>query len=172
MRAFGRSPGASTTPAKDQGVPIQALFVYGSLLESALLEETPIAELERPIRGAPAATIRGELYDLGAYPALVDGEQTIHGRLVVIPAVLLAQTDQFEHYESAAPHRSLFLRERVRAFADGAAHEAWVYRYNAIRDECGLCVGDVPDPAWLIQSGDWISHCAVRYGVRGARTGR
>ena len=97
----------------------EILFVYGTLKRGLALE----AEMLRAGgKYLGAATIRGDLYDLGPYPAAVRGRGTIHGELYLVPKSGLARLDRVEGSE--------YMRRRVVAHCDGGGKErAWVYFY-------------------------------------------
>jgi gamma-glutamylcyclotransferase (GGCT)/AIG2-like uncharacterized protein YtfP len=60
-----------------QQEPINAVFVYGTLQRGEVRER---CWPRRPM-AIEAATIPGALYDLGPYPALVEGDKTVAGEL-------------------------------------------------------------------------------------------
>jgi gamma-glutamylcyclotransferase (GGCT)/AIG2-like uncharacterized protein YtfP len=90
--------------------------------------------------------IRGRLYDLGDYPALVRGEGMAEGRLYRIrdPRVL-KPLDGFEAVVRDVPKASEYLRRPIRL--DDPAVTAWVYIYNR-RPPPGT---RVPDGPWRPQ---------------------
>lgn len=129
-------------------------FVYGTLLPDqpnyALWQDGVRAD--EPARLAP-----GRLYDLGAYPMLVEepGSGPVIGRLMhVEPAAyawLVERLDALEGYQPHAPQASIYQRV-VRAVqcVDGSRREAWVY---------------VGQPAHVhgqpvVPGGDWATHAA------------
>lgn len=89
-------------------------------------------------------TLPGRLYDLGAYPALVDGDGAVAGELFELrDASVIADLDAFEDYWPGDPARSRYERRRVRLIAPD--RQAWVYVWIK-----GL------ETATLIPSGDWF----------------
>jgi gamma-glutamylcyclotransferase (GGCT)/AIG2-like uncharacterized protein YtfP len=86
------------------------------------------------------ATVRGALYSLGEYPAMVDGDASVHGELYRFPdiAVALEVLDEIEEYDPQNPENSLYVRVVKQAVLDKEATTmpAWVYLYN--RDVKGL----------------------------------
>jgi gamma-glutamylcyclotransferase (GGCT)/AIG2-like uncharacterized protein YtfP len=91
------------------------LFVYGTLLSGGGKES-----LLRDCRLLREATVRGTLFDLGRYPALVMGADSIvHGELWSCTAETLEALDS---YEGVA--EGLFERVRI-ALAGGGA--CWTY---------------------------------------------
>lgn len=103
-----------------------AFFVYGTLRQGgALAHLWPTA----PLSVEPATTV-GELYDLGRYPALLPGEDTVAGELWTfapdaMPAVL-ERIDRVEGYANSA--NDLYRRAVVLAqVAASDCHSAFAY---------------------------------------------
>ncbi len=121
------------------------LFVYGTLRPCT---GSPMAQwLARHARYAGRARVRGRLYDLGAYPALVGPRRrgewvvgdlyTVHMRR----AVFL----RLDRYEGACGQRRRFERvtRRVEAFRRGRTRVAWVYLYrSSLRGRPSIAHGD------------------------------
>jgi len=117
----------------------ELLFIYGTLHpERAPAAIAPTARLLKPFA---RATIRGRLYDLGAYPGVHlsdDPNDIVCGQLFQLPdepAVLaqtvLARFDEYEDFRPADLANSLFLRRRTLAtLEDGTQEPCWVYVYN------------------------------------------
>ncbi|MGD9762257.1 MAG: gamma-glutamylcyclotransferase [Candidatus Binatia bacterium] len=101
------------------------LFAYGTLID-------PV-QRAAVLQGAPShvlgtGTVCGALYDLGAYPALVEGGASgrVPGVLIELPdASALARLDEYEGVAENLYRRS---RAPVR-LEDGHQMEAWVYWY-------------------------------------------
>ena len=122
-----------------------ALFVYGTL-KSGQFNSPLLAPYARSVE---PARIRGELYDVGLFPALVEGDGMVWGELVRLAAGGLAAAlpvlDRLEDYRPDDPAGSMYLRRIVEVTtAGGATEHAHTYFYN--RDHHGLA----PVP-----SGDW-----------------
>lgn len=104
-------------------------------------------------------TVRGVLYDLGAYPALLPGEGTVQGELYTMtdPVTLLSSLDAVEGYrpDDIAGSRCMRRVAWVRPVR-GPAVSAWLYTFNR----------GVGDGAW-IPSGDYAAHVIGR--VQGRR---
>lgn len=133
----------------------QYLFVYGTLMAAT---HHPMAQrLARESRLVGAATIRGWLYDLGSYPALVqagEGDGEVHGevRSLSRPAASLQWLDA---YEGIVPGRECDyerVERRVR-LENGSELTAWVYLYRA-----------PVTGRRLIESGSWLVYSAARRG--------
>ena len=108
------------------------LFIYGTLHPDRAPAE--IAAAPRRLTPIGPATIRGNLYNLGAYPGVVlalDGPP-IPGELFTVPdTATLSALDAYEDFRAASPDSSLFLRVETTATArDGSQLTCWVYVYN------------------------------------------
>jgi gamma-glutamylcyclotransferase (GGCT)/AIG2-like uncharacterized protein YtfP len=104
-----------------------AIFVYGTLRRGGVRERCWPQE---PLR-VEAATVRGCLYDLGPYPALVEGGDLIGGELwhfrgKDLPATLAA-LDEVEGYYGTA--EDLYRRAVIECRAGGGTVRAWTYLY-------------------------------------------
>jgi gamma-glutamylcyclotransferase (GGCT)/AIG2-like uncharacterized protein YtfP len=108
------------------------LFVYGTLMAAA---DHPMGRrLGREARLIGPATIRGRLYDLGRYPALIESgteDGLVHGEVheLASPASSLRWLDA---YEGIVPGREAPYERLLRPvdLAAGARLEAWVYLYR------------------------------------------
>lgn len=125
--------------------PPAAFFVYGTLKTG----QSNYHLIAPAVRAVAPATIRGRLYDLGPFPALAEGDESVHGELLTVdPAALprlLALLDDLEGYFPGDPDGSMYLRRVVPAtLADGGAAPAYAYFYN--REPVGL--RHLPDGAW------------------------
>ena len=110
------------------------LFVYGTLL-SGIVPPT-LAPLMSKLAFEGPATLPGELFDLGPYPAampILDASSLIHGELYALPAdpSVLAILDNYEGHFPDRPNQSLFRRIRVTVTrGDGRTVPAWMYAWN------------------------------------------
>jgi gamma-glutamylcyclotransferase (GGCT)/AIG2-like uncharacterized protein YtfP len=106
------------------------LFVYGTLL--------PNQSNFHVWRGAvvnweAALFANGRLYDLGAFPMLLEeGRKAAQGMVMTVDPdryeETLAALDRLEGYDPAAPERSFYLRERRTVYlAHGEPVMVWVY---------------------------------------------
>ena len=130
----------------------QLLFVYGTLRRGG---SNDIARIAPAARFAGMARIRGRLYDLGAYPALLPdaGAGWVAGELYTIPDAAWPALDALE--EPVTPQRpdgEYFKITATVEDADGAPRQVWIYTAN---------------PAVLrldreIGSGDWMAHARAR----------
>ncbi|MFM9851077.1 MAG: gamma-glutamylcyclotransferase [Hyphomicrobiaceae bacterium] len=113
------------------------LFVYGTLMsaaDGARLGKAQRARLQREGTSLGAATIKGHLYDLRRYPALVAFPNDVaHGevfRLANPPSSFV----WLDKYEDVVPGRETNDYERVVRpvwLANGEEISAWVYLYLA-----------------------------------------
>jgi gamma-glutamylcyclotransferase (GGCT)/AIG2-like uncharacterized protein YtfP len=110
----------------------ERLFVYGTLRPGHAPRE--IADVVNTLDPIGQGTIRGHLYDLGAYPGVVLDRNAaeVHGEVfAVTDQAALARLDTYEGYFPRDHKASLFLRVNAEVtFADGARELCWVYVYN------------------------------------------
>lgn len=133
---------------------VELLFVYGTLRRGG---SNDIARIAPTARFAGMARIRGRLYDLGRYPALLldatdTGAGWVTGELYTIPDIEWPALDALE--EPVTPQRpdgEYFKIITTVEADDGAPREVWTYAAN---------------PAVLqldreIVSGDWMAHARI-----------
>ncbi|MFW6300840.1 MAG: gamma-glutamylcyclotransferase family protein [Oceanicaulis sp.] len=100
--------------------------------------------LAHAFRDAGPCVLKGELFDLGRYPGLVQGEGRVIGELFeVLDPSVMARLDAWEDYWPDDPARSRYERRKLRLLKPQT--EAWVYVWIL-----GL------DGARRIESGDWF----------------
>ena len=115
-------------PSKQSDLTLHTVFVYGTL---------------RP--GLDAThRVRGFLYDMGWYPALVLDST---GELIALEKIevndeQLADLDMYEGYDKYHPSKSLYIRKKVTCQDE----EGWIYLYNHHIADRNLK---------LIRCGDW-----------------
>jgi gamma-glutamylcyclotransferase (GGCT)/AIG2-like uncharacterized protein YtfP len=129
------------------------VFVYGTLKRGEARERF----WPRPPLAVETATVRGTLYDLGAFPALTVGDGLVEGELWHLAARDLAETlaalDRIEGHSGTI--NDLYRREIIRCTASVGAIAAWTYRYARLDrlkpsqrigpDSRGLCRWSRPD---------------------------
>jgi len=149
-----RSTTTGRTPTKHAPTHV---FFYGTLMQGfGLRHQSGIDPL---IQFLGRGTVRGVLYDLGTYPALLPGEGTVQGELytMIDPATLLSLVDAIEGYRSDDFAGSRYVRRVVWVRPlRGLAVSAWLYTFNR----------RVGDGTW-IPSGDYAAHVMGR--VQGRR---
>jgi gamma-glutamylcyclotransferase (GGCT)/AIG2-like uncharacterized protein YtfP len=126
-------------------------FVYGTLLPGQPNYDLWSEDIADQV---PAIFPDGRLFDLGAYPMLLEGEGSpVTGQMITIKhseyAQVLLRLDTLEGYDPENPEASDYRRyNRVIHLVDGRALKAWVYlgKRSAVAD------------AALIESGDWVAH--------------
>ena len=114
------------------------LFVYGSLMPSCRgsFGKSMRARLLNESTLLGPATIQGQLYDLGQYPALVqhpDATGLVHGEVLTLagPATTFAWLDAFEGIVPSRSGGNEYLRaERTIKLAAGQELQAWIYIYT------------------------------------------
>lgn len=124
------------------------VFVYGTLRQGGT------REMRRSVPGAvfvSKAALRGELYDLGAYPGLqlsANGN-LISGEVYQVTDRILQELDEIEGFHEGDLEASYYFRKQIAALLDGGPqHLCWVY-------ECNPTKFKLTDP---IPSGDWIEY--------------
>ena len=105
----------------------ETFFFYGTLLDDGRIESVLAGASSWRFIGS--ATIVGQLFDVGPYPALqLIGTDSVHG-VVFEFANGAAALARFDHYEEAVA-ATLYIRRRVRARLDaGSEIEVWAYEY-------------------------------------------
>jgi gamma-glutamylcyclotransferase (GGCT)/AIG2-like uncharacterized protein YtfP len=117
---------------------IRHLFVYGTLRPS--LAGAAQQQLIAEFTVAGPATVPGVLYDVGPYPALITGEGTVHGDLLVISNE--RHLDALDAYEECFGDDPLYRREAaVATRPDGTTLAAWTYYYRQPLDQARLVAG-------------------------------
>ena len=113
--------------------PSSQLFIYGTLLHPTLSTFAQFLQSHGRLLGD--AQIKGRLYDVGSYPALIydpNASNSVKGKLVELldESLVLDRLDEYEgcHPSQALPH--LYLRQLLPLEANGTKLEAWVYVYN------------------------------------------
>lgn len=111
------------------------LFVYGSLLSG--FNQPAFEYIRRYFTLVGPAKVKGELYDLGSYPAAVPSmdETYIIGELYQLNnndeySWAFSQLDDYEgiHAEDGKP--TLYRREQVEVRLDERLYFSWVYWFN------------------------------------------
>ena len=129
------------------------VFFYGTLM--AGFDRRRRAGIDDKLRYIGRGSIRGALFDLGLYPAVVPApEGRVWGEVYEMAdtSTVLAALDDIEGYSHDDPDKSLYLRQQADVvLPDGSAARAWVYFYNAP-------LGRAP----RIASGDYLEHTRVR----------
>lgn len=132
--------------------PVTPFAFYGSLMSrdgrgSFLSRDTDLGTY------GDAVLIRGDLYDVGHFPALRPGNGIVKGQLWTpapgMEADAFAICDSIEGYHEHEPHRSMYLRRKVRLIDPDI--EAWTYVWNM------SMIGLAPIPG-----GDWLGYVRDR----------
>lgn len=142
---------------KEEGC--QYLFVYGTLRRELVdrLAPAPIAGIIRGLNFVGRGSIRGELYDLGSYPAAICGEDfatLVKGEVYRLqdPEATLMLLDVYEGCVPGEPEASLFLRRSESVtMEEGGVLPCWLYVYN------DWVQGSSP-----IAGGDYVSYLESR----------
>ncbi len=93
------------------------------------------------------ASVAGNLYDLGPYPAMVHGSGLVLGELHEIEEAEWESTlkvlDAFEEYNPAMPDASLYTRELVEVQLENSIVQAWHIFFKKVQPACATW-SDVP----------------------------
>ncbi|MFN3704619.1 MAG: gamma-glutamylcyclotransferase [Thermoflexales bacterium] len=136
----------------------ELVFVYGTLRQGgsrAIPGLFPDAEL------IGFGSLRGVLYDFGAYPGLVigDGPESVAvvGEVYRVSQAALRRMDRIEEFDKRDVEGSHYWRRRCTIqLQDGGQCEAWVYECNPRHFQLSR----------RITSGDWIAYVrAKRYAT-------
>ena len=131
----------------------ELIFFYGTLM--AGFDRRRRAGMDEKLTYVGRAYIRGKMFDLGLYPAVVPAPDTqVWGEVyrMADPALVIGAMDDIEGYRAEDPDKSLYSRQIATVtFADGGTDEAWVYFYNAPLGQ-----------ARRIESGDYLAHVTGR----------
>ncbi len=125
------------------------LFAYGTLRPG--LAPPQVAPLVQQFRPAGGGSVRGRLYDFGAYPGVVLDEAAglVRGEVFALPDPADALLAAFDAYESCGPENDgtgLFRRCRATVRRDdGDDVPCWIYVFNR----------NLPVTAHLVPSGAW-----------------
>lgn len=128
-------------------ITVLPLFVYGSLRSG--FQHPAYAYISKYFELTGTAKVKGELYDMGDYPAAVPGnaETWITGELYTIQQAAefpwaIGQLDDYEGINGEANEPVLYAREKATVYLNDTAIEAWIYWYKGDisskpRIECG-----------------------------------
>jgi gamma-glutamylcyclotransferase (GGCT)/AIG2-like uncharacterized protein YtfP len=132
------------------------LFVYGSLREG-------FANYNHYLRGKVVdivpGVIKGQMYDVGAFPAVVCGKGTVHGELMYINLADYVNTmrkcDGLEGYNPDSDY-NLYCRKNIVVKAkDGTYVKAWVYIWECSAHHYPQVIG-----------GDWLKYYMEKHQVQ------
>ena len=131
---------------------VYQLFVYGSLRSG--FRSTAYEYISRYFDLVGEAKVKGELFDLGSYPAAKPAAENkfIIGELYKIRnenefGWAMGQLDDYEGVNVAYDETKLYQREIAEVHIDNKITNAWIYWY----------VGDVKDKP-VIDSGDVLQY--------------
>jgi len=136
------------------------LAVYGSLVpggrtwnsfvEFAQTKGAPDIATRMPV--VCTGTVQGTLHDLGDYPGMVRGRETVKVTIIRIEdAGDLALLDEYEEFDPASPLTSEYVREFWPVDVGGGSIGAWVYVYQY----------PIPENR-VVEHGDWEAHLVSR----------
>lgn len=118
------------------------LATYGTLMRFFDAQEE--LGLQEQLTFVDRCQWQGTLYDLGAVPGAVPGDDTVYGELFRLesPSVW-SLLDSYEGYNPDWEATSVYLRRQV-TLQEPADRTAWVYWYNGDLTDCPR-----------VSSGDW-----------------
>lgn len=133
---------------------MQYVFVYGTLRAGEINDIGEAAArraLARPTLIGPAS-VRGHLFDFGAYPGLVPDAAGVHvkGDVYEVDDRMIAVLDEIEAVYPGDD--SLFVPRQVSVDVDGTAFDC---RYYPVQRDA---VAGLPE----IGSGDWVTYRRTR----------
>ena len=130
----------------------ELLFVYGTLRAGC---RNDIARIAPAARYFAAARVRGRLYDLGTYPALLLDAQAgwVAGELYTVPPQAWPALDALEEPVSPEFPNGEYLKHTTTVdLMDAGMREAWIYSANPA----------ALNLTRLIDSGDWVAYAACK----------
>ncbi|GAB5457099.1 MAG: hypothetical protein Hens3KO_01290 [Henriciella sp.] len=129
------------------------LFVFYGLLKQGASGMPAHIDLEAAGEFLGPCRFKGELYDLGGYPGVVDGETLCHGvRYRLNNSSLAKALDEFEDVIPDDAETSLYQRVKITLLDDQAketGERAWIYWYNQSTE----CFTKREDGNWPLEAG-------------------
>jgi gamma-glutamylcyclotransferase (GGCT)/AIG2-like uncharacterized protein YtfP len=153
-RFFDRSNEEERTSMREgETVLDDKVFVYGTLKRG--LGNHRI--VSRHVRSVRNACMRGWMYNLGYYPAVVSGSGIVHGQVLELenPEKAFRAMDILEGYIESGHPRNLYDRMKTTVLLDsGHTEEVFVYLYpDRNKDELSTGSGFMPEGEWYGESG-------------------
>ncbi len=101
------------------------IFVYGTLKQGFGNHDRIFGGFD--IKITPAWTY-GKLYDLGCFPALTEGNNTVYGELIEFDnPEILRRVDCLEGYKGTNHPHNYYERRMIDVFVGSDTVNAWVY---------------------------------------------
>ena len=124
------------------------LFVYGSLKFGENNHNRIFSDYDIKIT---SAWTYGELYDLGYFPALTEGNNKVYGELIEFDnLVILQRVDYLEGFHGENNSYNFYERREIQVFSDREEFTAWAYFLK----KCKIIESD----GELITSGVWSNY--------------
>ena len=113
------------------------VFTYGTLMKG-FSNEGVISMF--PHENYPAIVRNVEMFDVGNFPALIKGDHSYEGELIVFDpevkaAQLYAKMDYLEGYRKSDPKNSLYIRDKITVSLAGDLIDTEVYFWNRSCDD-------------------------------------
>lgn len=130
------------------------IFVYGTLREG-------LYNYDRILKGKTESIVDAtideyDMLDLGSFPGIISGSNTIVGEVMNIKPNYYLQTlqllDRLEGYNPSQKSKSLYHREIKKVkLVDGKEIDAYVYVYNTKQ---GINFNEVSSGDWMVRKGE------------------
>jgi gamma-glutamylcyclotransferase (GGCT)/AIG2-like uncharacterized protein YtfP len=111
------------------------LFVYGTLRKG--FHHPAFEYLSKYFTFVSIAKVRGQLYDLGEYPAAIPAKEDLFvtGELYELNAAsefdwVIEQLDEYEGLNPEEGEKPLYRRDLVDVIYENHSGKAWIYWYN------------------------------------------
>lgn len=114
------------------------LFVYGTLLRG--LERESVLSSSRFLG---TVVVQANLYDIGSYPGIIDGEGQVIGEVYEIDQATLQRLDDIEGYNRKNPEGSEYVRKEVKILTTEVDEPVVAYFYNrGVKESNRIVSGD------------------------------
>jgi gamma-glutamylcyclotransferase (GGCT)/AIG2-like uncharacterized protein YtfP len=126
----------------------QKVFVYGTLRQGQANHWL----IEKYVKSVKKATVRGWMYDLGAYPAVIEGEGLISGELIEFhnSTEAFKKMDLLEGFYHTGSSNNHYERIITTCCTEDGEEECQIYVYPNRKKEW------LQKRASLVISGDWL----------------
>lgn len=137
------------------------LFVYGSLMKNQSNHDYYLADT----KFLTDVTLSGyEIYDLGCYPGIIEGNGKVYGELYEVTDEELKRVDRLEG------EGNLYIRKLVKvSLANNEIVEAWCYVYNHSVVGCNKVNGRYgqEEMVWYVAYGSNLLEERLKYYIEG-----
>lgn len=125
------------------------VFVYGTLRKG----ESNHSLISAWVKSITPASVRGWMFDLGDYPAIVEGSGFVYGEILEFddPEEAIRRMDWLEDYHGPGHRENHYERVETEAVMEGGLTEK-VQVYQYVLQQKAALAEHYP----LIKSGDWL----------------